>query len=413
MKSYMKVKQITILIGGIWLVLLTGSFFWNYVNLNQDRQQTALSTARSFFNMVLMSREWNARHTVYVVVTDKTKPNEYLKVHNRDLIINDELALTMMNPAYMTREISEISFEKEGIRFHLTSLNPIRPANKPTELEAEILKDFENGVTEKGMFITKGEDEGNFFYMAPLETTEACLKCHQNQGYEVGDIRGGISVTFPFQMNIPIPLLTGHTLIGVIGLIGIFLAGGKVESAYKELKRQALYDTLTDIPNRQAFTIYFDKELKRCIREKENISIIMCDIDNFKSYNDNYGHIKGDKCLKNVAQTIKNTLNRPADFCARFGGEEFIIILPNTKPSGAEHLAEKIRKNIENKSIEHKFSKPHKIVTVSLGVTTLSAEGNPVSPERLLQVADTAMYEAKNSGKNCVKYLEFVNDENR
>jgi len=243
--------------------------------------------------------------------------------------------------------------------------------------------------------------------MAPLQTTEACLKCHESQGYKVGDIRGGISVTMPFKMNIPSTLLVGHSFIGLIGLAGIVISIRKIESIYEELKRQALYDTLTEIPNRQSFNLYFEKELKRCIREKENISLVMCDIDNFKSYNDNYGHIKGDECLKTIAQTIKGSLHRPADFCARFGGEEFIVVLPNTKSTGAMHLAERIRVSLEKKQITHKYSKPYKVVTASLGVTTLDSDGTPVSPEKLLKVADNAMYEAKDEGKNRIKFLAF------
>lgn len=403
----MKFKNLTLIICIVWLALISGSFYWNYANLKKESVNTALFTARSFFNMVLMSREWNARHTVYIIATDDSKPNKYLKMDNRDIVLDDGTVLTMMNPAYMTREISEISYEKEGIRFHITSLNPIRPDNKATETEKKALKKFEDGVEETGFFIRDGKDKGKFFYMAPLETNSSCLKCHGEQGYEVGDIRGGISVTMPFTVKVPPTLLAGHSAIGFIGLFGIIISGRKLETAYKEMKRQAMHDTLTEIPNRQAFNIYLEKELKRSLREKESLSLIMCDIDKFKPYNDHYGHIRGDECLKIVAHALVDSLNRPADFCARFGGEEFVVVLPNTKSSGALHLAESIRKSIEDKAIEHRYSDVSDKVTASFGVTTLEPEDQPVTPEALMKTADDALYDAKDAGRNCVRFIAF------
>ncbi|WP_207262355.1 diguanylate cyclase [Desulfovibrio sp. Huiquan2017] len=403
----MKIKHFTFITGFIWLFLVSLSFYWNYQQLKQERELTALSTAKSFFSMVDMMRDWNSGHVVYVAVNDTTKPNPYIKDNQRDITAGD-MELTMMNPAYMTREISDISFAKEGVKFHITSLNLIRKANGATELEAEALREFEKGVPEKGMFITEGTDKGKYFYMAPLVTAKSCLKCHIEQGYKVGEIRGGISITMPFSMKIPSTLLTGHILIGLIGLAGLVTSGRKVESAYEKLRRQAMFDSLTGIPNRQYFNTCFEQELRRCKREKEDISVIMCDIDSFKTYNDSYGHIKGDECLKTVARSIENSLSRPADFCARFGGEEFVIILPNTSSTGAEHMAEKIRKTIEGLNLEHSGSEHGGVVTASFGVTTAEAGNFDVAPEHILKTADTALYNAKKSGRNRVSFTRHT-----
>ena len=129
----------------------------------------------------------------------------------------------------------------------------------------------------------------------------------------------------------------------------------------------------------------------------------MCDLDNFKEYNDNYGHVAGDLCLQKIAQKMEATLKRPGDFCARYGGEEFVILLPETSLEGAVDIAEKIRKNIEEMEIEHISSLPSGTVTISLGVA-VTDENNPVSSwEELIKDADTALYEAKNNGRNQVK----------
>ncbi len=133
----------------------------------------------------------------------------------------------------------------------------------------------------------------------------------------------------------------------------------------------------------------------------------MCDVDNFKAYNDTYGHSSGDQCLIKVAQTIKTSLKRPDDFCARYGGEEFVIILPSESLDGAMHVAETIRSNIEKMGISHKKSFPAQIVTLSLGVTTL--EGTTLaSHEELIKHADMALYKAKEQGRNQVQSFSKI-----
>ena len=241
--------------------------------------------------------------------------------------------------------------------------------------------------------------------MAPLITEKSCLQCHSKQGYNEGDVRGGISVTLPFVMEIPfLPLLLGHVVIGVVGLFGIVIAGGRLSKAYETIKRQAAFDALTGVPNRRSFSESILVEYRRSERNHESLAIIMCDIDNFKAYNDTYGHSSGDLCLIKAAQTIKTSLKRPGDFCARYGGEEFIVLLPNTPLEGAVHVAERIRSNIKKMGITHKNSLPAQVVTLSLGVTT--SEGTTlVSHEELIEQADMALYMAKEQGRNQVQFF--------
>ena len=404
----MKTKKLFIFIILLWLLLITASFLWNYINARNEQRNIAFQTARSFFDLLKITRLWNARHGgVYVPITKKTLPNPYLHVPMRDIRVNANLTLTKINPAYMTRQISEIAKKYNGVQFHITSLKPIRPQNKPSAREKQFLKEFEQGIKEKGMFIQKG-GKIYFFYMAPLITRKACLKCHAKQGYKEGDIRGGISVTVPFVMNIPfLPLLIGHIFIALIGIVGIIVARKKLDQAYDTIRKQVVIDTLTGIPNRRSFLETLSKEFERSYRNKEPLSVIMCDIDNFKMYNDTYGHIKGDMCLQKVAQAIKASLKRPTDFCARYGGEEFVVILPNTPLDGAIHVAERIRSNVEKMKILNKNSLPAGIITLSLGVA--SSEGlTPFKPETIIKNADTALYKAKEKGRNQVQSFKEV-----
>ena len=166
----------------IWIALIGASFTWNFLDGRAEQRRIAFEAARSFFDQVVISRAWNAGHGgVYVPVTDFSQPNPYLDVPRREIQVNDGLTLTMINPAYMTRQVSELASERHGIQFHITSLLPIRPANRPTALEAQALLSFEQGKQEVGEILSDQEHE-SFFYMAPLITDKACLKCHQEQG---------------------------------------------------------------------------------------------------------------------------------------------------------------------------------------------------------------------------------------
>jgi diguanylate cyclase (GGDEF)-like protein len=396
-------KKIILIVSIIWIALVSTSFMWNYLNVKEEQKIIAFQTARSFFNQILVSRTWNAIHGgVYVPITKDTQPNPYLNDPLRDIEVDKNLRLTKVNPAFMTRQIAEIAAKQKGIQFHITSLRPIRPENSPGALEKNALESFNKGIQEIGQ-IVKGEPNSTFFYMAPLQTEKACLKCHSRQGYKEGDIRGGISVTLPFIPEIPLmALIIGHSVIGLVGVLGIDIFGTKLNKAYESLKKQAVIDALTGIPNRRNFSDRILAEFNRTRRDKLPLSVIMSDIDNFKSYNDTYGHKSGDECLTKIAQVIELTLKRSNDFCARYGGEEFIIILPQTTLEGAISIAEKIRLNIFNLKIQHEKSPIAGIVSISLGVATTDTD-MPMSHEELIKQADIALYVAKENGRNRVE----------
>ena len=175
----------------------------------------------------------------------------------------------------------------------------------------------------------------------------------------------------------------------------------KLECANQELEKLAVIDGLTGIANRRKFDEYIQSEWLRLAREKSPLSLILCDIDHFKLYNDTYGHQAGDRCLRKVALAIKKVIKRPADLAARYGGEELAVILPNTTPEGAKKLAHQIGLQIQALQIPHICSPVDLYVTLSLGVAGCIPHHSD-SPQALIAAADSNLYKAKNLGRNRV-----------
>ena len=194
----------------------------------------------------------------------------------------------------------------------------------------------------------------------------------------------------------------------VFGIVGALIVNhiAYIMNMYYKVRDLSNRDSLTGISNRRHFEEGLDRIWKQAIRLSKPVSIIMCDIDNFKAYNDTYGHQKGDECLKLVADTLHETLKRPLDMIARYGGEEFIIVLPDTALEGAVYIAEQLRENIESLKIIHEASKAADVVTISLGVAS-ALPAHHSSYEPLISVADKALYEAKESGRNRVTSASF------
>ncbi|MGA9382150.1 MAG: diguanylate cyclase [Phormidium sp.] len=173
----------------------------------------------------------------------------------------------------------------------------------------------------------------------------------------------------------------------------------QLEVANQKLQLLATTDGLTNLANRRQFDVVLHEEWQRLARQQEPLSLILCDLDYFKLYNDNYGHVVGDTCLREVASTIAKAVNRPADLVARYGGEEFAIILPNTEMTGAMKVAQKIHRAVTNLTIPHERSPVNKYVTLSLGIASI-IPSHSQSGTSLIQLADRALYQAKNQGRN-------------
>jgi len=386
----------------LWLAIISASAFWNVTQAQNSQMQIYLEGGRAFFNQLVITREWNSRHGgVYVPITAETQPNPYLDVPNRDITSTNGQKLTLINPAYMTRLIAELAAEKEQVQFHITSLNPIRPANTPEAWEAQALTSFENtDLKEYYEFSVNKSGKTVFRYMAPLITQQSCLKCHAKQGYKVGDVRGGISVTSSARFTQPWELILSHVLIGLVGSMFILVFGNRLDRNMLLLENLSNIDGLTQIHNRRFFDETLMREFQYTRRNKIPLAVALCDLDHFKAYNDLYGHQAGDECLKTVAQVFASLLKRPGDVVARYGGEEFGIVLPYTNLEGALAICNSLRAKIESMQIPHKANSIAEYVTVSIGVAVYAGEES--SQEMFVKRADEALYLAKSQGRNMV-----------
>jgi two-component system, chemotaxis family, response regulator WspR len=171
-----------------------------------------------------------------------------------------------------------------------------------------------------------------------------------------------------------------------------------------ELRRLTHSDGLTGLSNRRYLDEFLTAEWRRALRENTEISLLMIDVDYFKPYNDTYGHVSGDNVLRTVAATIRREINQPRDLVARFGGEEFAVVLPGTGSGGARLLAEKMRRDVAALALPHAGSAVSEHLTISIGVATLTP-GEGVAETSLVEEADAALYRAKRDGRNRVAYF--------
>lgn len=197
------------------------------------------------------------------------------------------------------------------------------------------------------------------------------------------------------------------TLDGTPGIVAQFkditdrkVAEAALAKANVALARMARLDSLTQLPNRRSFDETLEQEWRRLAREEQDLSLVLCDIDCFKQYNDTYGHQAGDDCLRQVAQALQGCVRRAGDMACRYGGEEFIFLLPNTPLEGAALFADRVRQAVECLALPHNTSRAGSVVTLSLGVAARvpCAEG----PAGLIKAADEALYRAKEAGRNRV-----------
>ncbi|MDP2264940.1 MAG: GGDEF domain-containing protein [Thiobacillus sp.] len=175
-------------------------------------------------------------------------------------------------------------------------------------------------------------------------------------------------------------------------------ANRKLNLANEELEFMSTHDNLTGLPNRHYFDAFSTRLWRQAIRREEPIAILMIDVDYFKRYNDHYGHLAGDACLRQIGEVLSQTVNRPEDGVARYGGEEFIAMLSNTGPDGATHLASAILDHVRSANIPHLESE-HGIVTLCIGLAVM-VPGKGARLEHLVQQADEALYRAKAAGRN-------------
>jgi diguanylate cyclase (GGDEF)-like protein len=386
---------------GVWTLVVAASLIWNLAQQRRETLAQAYTTVQTLYEKDLLYRRWAAGHGgVYVPLTAATPPNLYLSHQpERDIQTPSGRRLTLINPAYMNRQVYELAQEIGQAQGHLHSLKPIRPENIPDPWETAALKAFEHGQAEVSG-IEKLDGKEVFRLMRPFTTEKNCLDCHAGQGYRVGDIRGGISVAMPMaplrqaQGSMKVALSVGHSILWLLGVVGIVVAVSNLKKAHLRIITLMNTDSLTRLANRRFFIDLLKKAMAFARRHDQALSVIMADLDNFKSINDTYGHQAGDRVLAAFGQVIQGSI-RQEDLAARFGGEEFILMLPGTALKNATILAERLREELEN----FKFPSLKTRVTASFGIAQYRPDD---TFESLVKRADEALYAAKVSGRNRV-----------
>ena len=396
---------------GLLICLVVVSVFWGFYYRSTELIETQLlHQGQSFFQEVVLTRQWAANHNgVYVRLEPGAAPNPYLlKIPGLKVVIRDESGQPYMlkNPALITREISELAAQKGLFRFHITSLDPLNPANAADPFEAEALRKFAAGAKESFAYESR-DGEVYFRYMAPLVTEKSCLVCHAQQGYKEGDIRGGISVTSSATETAGkiresrFFLMLAATLIVLLILAIIYLVARsfikELNTAETKLVEMATQDFLTGLLNRRETFRRLDEELQRSRRLAFPFSVLLLDLDHFKQVNDIHGHSAGDLVLQTVASVLRKGV-RPYDLCCRHGGEEFLVVLPETALTGAAGIAERLRSDIEQQVISLPAGQTLQ-VTASIGAAALAGDE---TIDQLIIRADEAMYQAKQGGRNRV-----------
>jgi diguanylate cyclase (GGDEF)-like protein len=406
-----------LLLASGWTFVIAVSLLASISVHRQEIVTIAQNVARAYIDKDILYRNWNALHGgIYVPVDRGISPNPFYppSVKERDVITPSGRHLTLVNPAYMTRQIYELAQKEHKISGRITSLKPLRPENKADDWEESALRDFERGEQEVSSVITEEAGIRYVRLMRPLVTEESCLPCHVHQGYKKGDIRGGISVRLPMMLFEPAIrnevglLLAGHGVIWLLGLTGLYAGYTGLRRRTKErdlaeeelrrvnaiLENHATTDSLTGIRNRRKFLELLQEEIWEAQRYGMPLALIFFDIDHFKLVNDTYGHEAGDSVLQELARIVTGMI-RQTDIFARFGGEEFVILVHNNDVRTGRELAEKIRSRVE----QHSFPLMG-AVTCSFGVAQFYPDD---TAETIIKRADDAMYAAKQAGRNRVE----------
>ncbi len=251
-----RLQKYTLIIGALFTLIAALSYFYNLNNEKKEIVEYALGMAKVSFEKDLLYRVWASKHGgVYVPITEETQPNKYLtNVEEKNIETPSGKKLTLVNPAYMTRQVHEIADERYKVKGHITSLNPINPINAADEWENNVLEKFDEGIVEySSVEIINGKEY--LRYMKHMVTEESCLKCHAHQGYKLGEIRGGISVSVPLEDYIG--LNKGHLFnLKTVHITGwlLFMAFGFI--SYKRISKNMYEKNLAEITLKKNYDKY-------------------------------------------------------------------------------------------------------------------------------------------------------------
>lgn len=420
MHANAEIKRVARLVSFCWTLSLLFSLLWN-IHL-QEKQVFIIAKiqAAAFIDKDLAMRSWATSHGgVYVRPTQQTPPNPYLDRPDRDVVTTGGMALTLMNPAYITREVHTRFADKYSVYGHMTSLLLKNPDNAPDNWERKGMERFATGDLADYVGLQEIKGKPFFRLMKPMLMEEGCLQCHAWTGIPVGGVRGGINASVPLEplrqsaITVQFHLALSHLIFWIIGMAGVAWASRRAQRDYtdrvhSEAERQLLYqqathDALTGLFNRRYLDDVYPREVFRARRNGGVLAVALLDIDYFKNFNDEYGHDAGDRVLRTLGKILMEYL-RKSDICCRYGGEELFIMMPDTDAGDVLPRMEELRHIIRSTKITDKQGRELPAVTVSIGVANCRKDDTEVKD--LLTVADRALYRAKTEGRDRVVIIE-------
>jgi len=268
----------------LWTAIVGGLFLFNSESIKKEFSALARLEAIASFNKDTVYRRWATMHGgVYVPITAQTPSNPYLNVPEHDISTPSGKKLTLVNPAYMTRQVHELGEQQYGLQGHITSLKPLNPGNAPDSWESEALQSFETGNSEVASIQTiKGEPYLRL--IRPFITEEGCLKCHKHQGYKVGDVRGGISLAVPMGPYLSaakrrtIHIAEGLGFLWLIGVGALWTGMGYIRKRIKEKE------------NAEGERNRYVKELQQALAEVKSLSGLLPICAHCKKIRDDKGY---------------------------------------------------------------------------------------------------------------------------
>ncbi len=287
-KTTLRLKKYLFALIALWSIIIGSALLWNIRDRHQELFQTAYHVAQVAFYKDVMYRRWATLHGgVYVPVSDKTPPNPYLShIGERDITTPSGRKLTLMNPAYMSRQVYEISRDEYGIYSHLTSLRPIRPENAPDKWEIKALEAFEKGEKEVSE-IEQRDGKDYMRLMSPFFVEQGCLKCHSSQGYRLGEIRGGISVAVPIETLKTI--YGGHSFSLILRYLFFWLSGiSGIAFAWLNIRRQVRARALTEKTLRES-----ERRFRAVLERIRMVGVMLDTNGNITFCNDFLLHLTG------------------------------------------------------------------------------------------------------------------------
>lgn len=408
--SLQRLKHFLWAVYTLWLLLILLLTVWHIWHDLEEIDTLVKREANIRLQTANHVRKWIVQFGgVYTPVNDVHQPNPYIPEHaGRDVKTADGRLLTISNSIAALNAIMGKDNRVVGAFIRFTGDAPLKPGNEPDQWESMALEKLKAGEKIAAGY-SKFEGKSYYRMMQPLKLKPKCYKCHSYSQYKLGDIVGGLGIHVDMEVysqartSVIQTHIISYTIIWIMGSIGILFTGKnwqqflhQKDTLQHQLQNLAVHDPLTGFLNRHQVEMIFDNEIARAKRNRSNLSILLVDVDNFKSINDTYGHQAGDAILKHLASDFKQSI-RESDYLVRYGGDELLFILTDSSNHETLKKAESIRLKIADNPVL--IDQEIKIqVTLSIGIATYPEHGETFN--QLVSSADNALYGAKKNGRN-------------